>query len=167
MKRIDWQRYVPLGIDGKQTRTTLLLALTAGAAVSLGFLSRYSHARDALYEYDRITRQRILIPDAVMPDFVQLLHGSFWGLAAVAACMIAVALGFYLYHYQGCRSIYTMRRLPDRRELWRRCLTLPVLTALACLALAVILTLLYFGIYLWATPDACLTPGQWQRLWRC
>lgn len=166
MKRIDWSRYVPLGIDSKQVRTMLLLALAAGVAVSLGFLFRYSQAKEALYEYEPITRQRILIAGAVMPDFVQLLRGSFWGLAAVAACMPAVALGFYLCHYQGGRSIYTMRRLPDRWELWRRCLALPLLTMASCLILAALFTLLYLELYLLATPDVCLTPDQWQKLWR-
>lgn len=162
MKRIDWQQYVPLGIDGKRSRNYLLLALTAGAAASLRFLSRYHNAKKNLYEWTG--RKWVLIDDAVMPYFSQLLHGSFWGLTAVAACMPVIVLLFYLYHYQGSRSIYTMRRLPNRRELWRRCLTLPVLTIFACLVLAAVLTALYLGIYLWATPDICLPPGLWQTI---
>lgn len=164
MKRIDWRRYLPLGIEWKRVRNRLLLALGAGTAVSLGFLDRYFSARRELYQW--MGRERVLIEGAVMADFAGLLRGSFWGLAAAAACMPAVAAGFYLYHYQGGRSIYTMRRLPDRWELLRRCLTLPLLTAAACLALAAVLTLLYYGIYQFATPDACLTPDQWRKLWR-
>lgn len=164
MKRIDWQRYVPLGVHGKKTRNGLLIALGVGVLVSFGFFSRLHRARSELYAW--AGRTLVLRPGAVMPYFTELLHGSFWGLGIVAACMLALAVGFYGYHYQGGRSIYTMRRLPNRWELWRRCLTLPVLTALACLLLAGLLTLLYFEIYLQVTPEGCLPPGQWRTLWR-
>ena len=73
--------------------------------------------------------------------------------------MPAAALGLYLSHYQGGRSIYTMRRLPHRGELWRRCLAVPAATALTALAAAAVLTAVYFGIYLIFTPAVCL-PGR-------
>lgn len=165
MRRLDWNRYVPLGINGRKVRNGLLLVLGFGMLVSFGFLSRLFDARDELYEW--VGRTRVLRPGAVMPDYPTLLRGTFWGLGAAAAGMIVLAAAFYACHYQGGRSIYTMRRLPKRWELWRRCLTLPVLTALACLILAVGLTLLYFEIYLQVTPEGCLPPEPWEgfRCW--
>lgn len=155
MKPIEWQRYVPLGICGKQVRTSLLSALSAAAALCLlTFLGHYTTARRSLYQWADGTRE--LIPGAVMPDFMLILQGSFVCLAMLAACMPALALIFYLFHYHGARSIYTMRRLPNRWELWRRCLALPLFTVAACLAAAILLGLLCRGIYLWATPDICL-----------
>lgn len=160
---IDWQRYVPLGMDGRRLRNRMLLALGTGVGWSVRFLVEFSNAKSGLYQ--TVNRKRVLVEGRVMPDFAALLHGSFWGLVLVAAAMAAVAAALYLYHYQGGRSIYTMRRLPDRWDLWRRCLTLPVWTALACLLAAGVLTLLYFVIYMLLTPPSCLTPGQWRKLW--
>ena len=64
----------------------------------------------------------------------------------------------YLYHYQGSRSIYLMRRLPDRWELLRRCIALPLCGALAALLTGLLITLLWAGIYLLATPRELLSP---------
>lgn len=164
MRRIDWNRYVPLGIDGRRVRNGLLLALGLGVLVSFGYLNRLFDAREELYEW--VGRTSVLRPGAVMPGYPTLLHGSFWGLAAAAVCMAVLAAAFYAFHYQGGRSIYTMRRLPKRWELWRRCLTVPAATALCCLLLAVVLTFLYFEIYLMVTPEGCLPPDPWEGL-RC
>ncbi len=161
--KLDWQRYVPLGIDAARLRSQLLLALGAGVAWSLRFLIVFSNARSALYQ--QVHGRRFLVEGRIMPDFAELLQGSFWGLALVAAAMIAVAAVLYFYHYQGSRSIYTMGRLPDRWDLWRRCLSMPVWTAAACLVAAGFLTLVYFSIYMLLTPQSCLRPGQWRTLW--
>lgn len=103
-----------------------------------------------------------------MPLFAELLAESrpmagFW---ITAACMAALAAWHYAYHYQGSRSIYLMRRLPSRWELWRRCLALPAAGAVCALLLAALLLLCYFGLYLLLTPRPCLQPGQWAGLGR-
>ena len=41
-----------------------------------------------------------------------------------------------------------------------------LLGAAICLAAALILLLVYFAVYQLVTPEACLTPGQWEKLWR-
>lgn len=164
MKRLDWNRYVPLGVNGKKVRNGVLIALGLGVLISFGFFGRLIDAWDELYEW--VGRTRVLRQGAVMPGYRTLLQGSFWGLGAVAACMAGLAGGFYASHYQGSRSIYTMRRLPKRWELWRRCLTVPAAAVLCCLLLALLLRFVYFGIYLLVTPEGCLPPGQWQALWR-
>lgn len=69
----------------------------------------------------------VLRPGAVMEDFAQLLDWMLLGFAVTAVCMAALAVWHYASHFQGSRSIYTMRRLPQRWELARRCLTLPLL----------------------------------------
>ncbi len=105
MRRLDWNRYVPLGINGRKVRNGLLLVLGFGLLVSFGFLSRLFDARDELYEW--VGRTRVLRPGAVMPDYPTLLRGTFWGLGAAAAGMVVLAAAFYACHYQGGRSIYT------------------------------------------------------------
>lgn len=58
-----------------------------------------------------------------------------------------------------------MRRLPNRWELARRCLTLPVLAALFCLGLSLGLCLLDLAIYWNVTPDRFLPSFPWEALW--
>lgn len=64
----------------------------------------------------------------------------------------------------GAKSIYLMGRLPDRWELHRRCLTLPLGWLLSAVLLPVLTLLVYYGIYYLITPAACLRPGQLAKL---
>jgi len=58
----------------------------------------------------------------------------------------------YASHRMGSRSDYLMRRLPDRWEWHRRCLTVP-LAAVALSALLVLaLLVIFFLVYQYRTP---------------
>lgn len=162
--RIDLERYAPVGADGGREARGILLGLGLSAGFGLlAFLPRYFDRRAALYT--RQGAQMVLRPGAVMEDFAQLLDWMLLGFAVTAVCMAALAVWHYASHFQGSRSIYTMRRLPQRWELARRCLTLPLLGALGCLIGAAALLLICFAVYNLATPEQCLTPHQWQKLW--
>ena len=84
--------------------------------------------------------------------------------------VLIVTLSFisthYSYHYRESKSIYLMRRLSDPWELHRRCLTLPVVGVGLALLVAFVLLMLYFAVYMGVTPEECLTPHQWQKIWR-
>ena len=49
-----------------------------------------------------------------------------------------------------------MKRLPNRWELWRRVLTLPLGAMAVCGLTVLALTGLYYSIYLLCTPAGCL-----------
>jgi len=163
MKKIDWNSLVPLGMDGKTIRNRMLTVLSISAVWSLQFIWKCGMEVNGLY-YINWT-ERVLQPGAQMRWFSELVDGAFvlFGLTALSMLIIAVIL--YLYHFQESKSIYTMRRLPKRSELWRRCLAIPGGCAAACLILSTVLLLLYFWFYHWITPEPCLQPGQWQHLW--
>lgn len=163
MKQLDLQRLVPPGVNARQELTWMLVGWALSFVYSLGFAMRLAQELSALY---RVTGgKRVLRIDAVMPDFAGLLGSHLYGFLLVALCMLAIVAYHYLYHRQGSKSIYTMRRLPDGMELHRRCWTLPVLMALASLLAAFVLLMIYYAIYMFVTPESCLTPGQWQKLW--
>jgi hypothetical protein len=71
-----------------------------------------------------------------------------------------------LHRQGGSRSDYLMRRLPDRWEYPRRCVTLPLLGAVAIIAEFLIVTLIYFAVYALFTPGICLPAGWQDGLWR-
>jgi uncharacterized membrane protein YqhA len=101
-----------------------------------------------------------------MPDFIDIFEGSLGGYFILSLCMLLLIALRYAYYYQNSKSIYLMKRLPDKFELHRRCIILPVMAALSCAVIAFLVLLLYFGHYMLFTPDACLTPGQWAKIWR-
>jgi len=149
-KRIDWDRYVPLGISGTETRNNLITALAAASVWSMGFLLRFSEAKQELFFRNG---KRTGFPIA---PFHELVGNAWLFFGILALSMVFTVVYFYFYHYQDSRSIYTMKRLPDRWELWRRCLTLPFWTVILSGGLVLLLTGVYYLIYLKCTPAGCL-----------
>lgn len=165
MKKPDLQRLVPPGVNAQQELKWMFGGWMLSFFYSLGFTMRYAWEYRYLFT-DAMGGPRVLKAYEVMPDFADLLSSHLYGFLIVALCMLGVVLYHYAYHRQGSKSIYLMRRLPDGMELHRRCWTLPVLCAMASVLLAFALLMLYYAIYMFVTPDACLTPGQWGKLWR-
>lgn len=162
MQKIEF--YVPAGIDGAREKFGFFVGLAAAAGYSvLVFAARLGMAYRALFEV--AGNEKILRQDAVMNDFSWVANGSLRGFAVFAICMAIMMIYHYVYHYQGSKSIYLMRRLPSRWEMWRRCLTLPLTFVVLAAAAVIVLLLLYYGVYILVTPDGCLSPGQWQKFW--
>ena len=119
-----WSRYVPPGFGLKRELKFFTAGATCAFVWSLAFFFRLYQARKGLYILEGA--EWILSPEAQMPDFVEILDSSLAGFGVVAASAVPWILLHYLYHWQGSRSIYLMRRLPDSWELHRRCLTVPL-----------------------------------------
>lgn len=78
-----------------------------------------------------------------MTDFADLIgaqsdSASFWTppvffplTLVVLAALLLIPCNYYAF-WRGAKSIYLMRRLPDRWELARRCLAIPLLTVAWC-----------------------------------
>lgn len=138
------------------------LGLGALAAVSFDFyyLYFYSQAYENLW-YHGMDGMRYLKPDASMPSFSSLLGFSLYGCIIAVVAMVPLAWLFWRSHRVGSKSIYTMRRLPNRWELPRRCFTIPILAGICFLILTAVLLLLDFAIYWWCTPRQLLPPSAW------
>lgn len=168
MKRIDLEkleRLVPPGFGLRFELQFFLMGLVSSTLYSLLYLLRLAHARENLFAYGA-DNGYILLPDAEMPAFAALLEDSFSWFGVLAIMAAAFAVWHYAYHWQGTKSIYLMRRLPRRWELHRRCLALPALELAACTVCVLVLFWLYFGLYVWLTPDPLYVPGQLAGLWR-
>lgn len=159
----EYSRWAPLGYDSTAERRFLLAALPLSILWSFIYFSRFQTAEAGLYVW--IGNTKTLRQDAFMPDFYTLLDFVFAGFAVMAAGMLAFAMARYSYHYRGSKAIFLMRRLPDRFDLHRRCLAVPLLGMTAAVGAAVILLILYYRHYLASTPAEALTPGQWQKIW--
>ena len=151
------ERLAPAGLDCYRELCWFLFGCGASFVYSLKFLFSFFSARSDLLNLLELSSPA----DAQtlqMPCFSVVLDHAWLGFLFVALCMPAVALFHYLYHYQGSKSIYLMRRLPQRWELLRRCIVLPVCGALIALLCGILTTLLWAGIYLLATPRELLSP---------
>ena len=166
MRSEKWARMgqacVPAGLSAGRELKWIASGWALSLLWSLNFVLRYLPHREKLFDW--VGGKRVLMPGAVMTDFCELMPGLMAGFGVVAACMAVLAVYHYFYHYQGSRSIDLMRRLPNRWELWRRCLALPAAAALASGLLALVLTAVYYAVYALCTPAACLTPGQLSKL---
>ena len=174
MKNESW---FPLGIPWKQERfllwTGLLLSAGAGLVLFLFALGVFSQtgylARRALYGYNGTVGPdgamvRVLLPGTLMPPFPHLLYGLLLCFLALALSLAGVAVYHFLCHYQGGRSIYRMRLLPQFGELWRRCLSAPALALLLGAALTAAVILLCALCYYHLTPAGHLPPEPWGGL---
>ncbi|MGN1415155.1 MAG: hypothetical protein ACI4WY_13005 [Anaerovoracaceae bacterium] len=159
-----WERYAPPGADvGKQiNRFSGQILLVVFYALGC-FLLRYLTARSNLYYYTG--GQHILRPDAVMPDFTEMTAHMFLFHIILFLILLGRIAGNYASFYRGSKSIYLMKRLPDPMERHRRCLTLPLAGIAVIVLTAITALLISFMVYLLFTPAACMTPGQWQKLW--
>ena len=158
-------RRAPMGYDCVREFRAFLAGLAVSFLYSLRYVIHLFNSRSWLFQYSAATGQRMLRQGAVMEDFAVLVDGCMTLFPALALCMALTAVWRYAWHWRGSRSIYTMRRLPDRWELHRRCLAVPVCTVLISLALGFAVFMIYYGIYFLATPGQCLAPGQWERIW--
>lgn len=153
--KIDLKRLNPAFADSRKEAGWLILALvTAVGWNGIHFLLKYLRQLSRLY---RVTgTRRVLLPGAQMVPFGDVIRGggTFYPVLLIGAA--ALALEHYLGHYRGSKSVYLMRRLPDRWEYHRRCLAVPVLTVLAAAAAFGLQTGLHYLCYLLLTPKGCL-----------
>ena len=147
--------YAPAGFPIYQEIKIFFLALGISAIYSLGFLIRYLDARADLFE-TTWSGQKVIIAGARMPEMTSLLHNAFLGFLLMGLLALAGIFYHYLFHSQGSKSIYLMKRLPNPMELHKRCITLPLIGILISLITALLLFLIYYGIYFIFTPKVCL-----------
>lgn len=122
---------------------------------------RFSAAVSALY--DELHPDR-LIANAAVPSFRQLFAGSLTGFYAFLAILPLWALFHYLLHFRESKSIYLMRRLPQKNEMIKRCLSAPAAAAIIALIAALLSMLLCFLAYCLLTPAPALPQNIRQLL---
>lgn len=147
---------IPLGCDAEKERSWFLWGAVVGFLLNFRFVFVYISARGKLFPY--VNGRKVFLEGAKIEPFSQILGFSLWGCLLAAAAMAGLAAWHYGVHFQGSKSIYTMRRLPQRWELLRRCLTVPALAAAVYLLEAAVLLAIDLAIYFLATPAQAL-PG--------
>ena len=155
-------RLFPAGWPWQTTvEVTLCALLVSWCSAVLGFLIHFDEAKIPLYVS---LSERILDRSTPIAPFAMIFGRGLLGFWIVALCLALLPLFHYLWHWQGSKSIYLMRRLPRRGELWRRCLAGPaVLLALTLLA-AALAVLLCILLYQTLTPAGHLPENPWEGI---
>ncbi|MBE6774651.1 MAG: hypothetical protein E7543_00495 [Ruminococcaceae bacterium] len=129
----------------------------------LYFLSYYTAYNNLFHDYGG---KKILLEGAAMPDFCSIIADGTFDVFKIAIFIFLAMIGMnYSYHYRDSKSIYTMKRLPDKYELHVRCIALPAIAITTCIFLSFILLMLFYAHYMTVTPDGLILPAQWEKLW--
>ena len=161
----DLSHYAPPGMELEQEKKIFGIGMVLSSLFSfLLFGIEFSDCLEKLYWKNGV--ERTVIPGAVMTNFTELFRDATIGFKAVFALMIAAMVMHYAYHIWESKSIYTMRRLPSRWEMDRRCLTLPICGMIISKVTAFLILLICYGFYIGLTPKECLLPGQWEKIVR-
>jgi len=164
MKKFNFSKYCPLGYNFESEKNTYLTVLICSVVYSLLFFVRYLDGYGNLYSYRN--GKRYLVPGRMMPEFHTLTNGIFYGFFIIFFILVAFIFLRYAYHYQGTKSIYTMKRLPEKNDLHIRCIVLPIAAILISIIIIFIILLLDLAFYMIFTPKQCLYPFSWQSFWR-
>lgn len=159
MKRLDWKRYTPPEWGISAWIVMSRIALVVAVCATFAFFTDYINAWNRLYTLVDLRAPhppRELIPGAVIAPFEALIYGKFYWFPIYWFCLLMEVFDCYGSFRRGSRSIYLMRRLPDKWELHRRCWGRPLIFFVQSLALMACLTAFYFLIYLVFTPKGCL-----------
>ena len=153
-------KWSPPGWDGSGEWYGFWILMIFSILYSFQFWSRYWKAYQALFYFDRQIGEKVLEEGAVMEPFWELSEGCFLGCFLGFFLLLFLSFLFaalrYFYYYQESRSIYLVRRLPDRGFLWKSCVVVPVLGILLDLFVMGMLCLTYWGCYRIFTPAETL-----------
>lgn len=158
MRRLE--KYFPPGYE-YEAEVGLAVFLWGGTVcVSvLYFAFELYYAINKLYQsipYAAVGYRRVLREGARVEAFAELVEW-YWALWLPALLFLAaLPLLHYFYYYHDSRSIYVMRRLPQRGVTFKSCVRGPALGAGIVLGAAVLLYVLYFGIYCLGVPGECM-----------
>ncbi len=154
MKR-QFEAGYPPGYECRQEWLAAGVLFGMGAVFSFHFFEELYDAYYKLIWIDMESERRI-VEGAVAEPFMKLMEGRAAMFVPYFMFLGIMAVYHYFYYYQGAKSIYLMRRLPERGALTRSCIEGSLLCMGAGAAAIIILYLLYYGVYLLVVPVECL-----------
>lgn len=158
-------RLVPAGIGIKPVVLVSLSGLVlCGFTAFMAFLERFMYFYGKITSYDD-AGNRVFSGDEKMQPLISF-NANFDIFKIFFLCMALLGVYFFLHHFIGSKSIYTMRRLKNPLEFYIRCLAVPVIFIILGIALIYILNFIYIEIYLALVPEEYLYPWWNANIWR-
>ena len=148
------ERCYPLGYDYRPE-----IIITALMCIFISAWSFFMYRAVLMFNLGPVTAGRedgvrIIVETAEyrVPAFIYGLEAlQVFALVFIFALLTAVYR--YFYHYQHSKSIYLMKRLPKRRELYKRCFMGCVIISAICLAVMLGLVAVCYAEYIREIPE--------------
>lgn len=156
MKKLE--KLFPPGYEykGELWLAGLLWGGAAGVSVLRFALGLYVAVGKLYQNLSHMDYRKVLREGARVEAYAELVEW-YWALWIPAILFLAaMPLYHYFYYYRDTRSIYVMRRLPRRGITFKSCVRGPALGVVIVLVTAVLLYLLYYGIYCLGVPAECM-----------
>lgn len=152
----------PPGYDREKELRQLIVRFIIAVLNSFRFFIAYHAAYDDLFYYDMLhynatgELEKTLIPGAVILPFKEIVGYSFIFFVVFALTLLAAAGQHYWYYLKGSKSIYLVRRLPERYYTLKTCLGVTTIgIGLMLLTVGLLLGIFYL-VYIFVTPAGCL-----------
>ena len=158
-------RLLPPNMDAAQVKGWIIALLTIVALLcAILFLGSYPEDYRNLF-LDWGTKRQRFAPGMIIPRFDRYAILTAYVTGGALLLTLASTVLLYSSYYQGSRSIYLMRRLPDGRSLLRRQIwSVPLRVMGLLLLLGVVLLAATWLVWRFVTPAQCLpTPENIQR----
>lgn len=148
------RRYMPLGINMEKANAFFGICIFIGIAGHFVFYGKYMLR---LNEITGSIKGVTIDPTMMMTPFWELQEHAYYGyILAVLMAMLLQAYWNYQYYNKLTKSVYVMKRLPDRREYRRTIWIGPVVQAFMIVVIMVFLMLIDICLYVFLTPDIAL-----------
>lgn len=157
------RKIIPVGIRPESEIWMFLSPFAIGIFRALFFFQVYAREYNRLFEIEH--GKIVLIESRTMADFAVIIDGVFDGFFIAVFVFFFLTVYHYAYHYRDSKSIYTMKRLPNKYELHIRCITVPAIGVILTVITTGFLLVIFYYYYMTKTPAECLFPDQWERLW--
>lgn len=159
-------RNTPPGMERKNEFTYAILGAIVTFVISLSFIPSYLAAREKLYIILTPMSEPVLRDGVIMDSFLSLLLPCIAPMIIVAVSFLVFIIRAYRYYTEGSMSVYLMKRLPKRSELHRRAILIPLIMTASMLVFSLVLTFIYYLIYILFTPEGRLPYSGLENLWR-
>ena len=156
---------LPPNVNAEQVKGWIIALLTI-TTLMCGILLLCSYPEDYRELFLRWgTEYQTLRPGAIIPEFDRYAIRTVYVIVGALLLTLASTALLYSSYYQGSRSIYLMRRLPDGRSLLRRQIwSVPLRVMGLLLLLGVVMLAASWLVWRFVTPEQCLpTPENIQR----
>lgn len=156
---------LPPNVNAEQVKGWIIALLTI-TTLMCGILLLCSYPEDYRELFLRWgTEYQTLRPGAIIPEFRLYAIRTVYVIGGALLLTLASTALLYSSYYQGSRSIYLMRRLPDGRRILRRQIwSVPLRVMVLLLLLGVVMLAASWLVWRFVTPEQCLpTPENIQR----
>ena len=156
---------LPPNVNAEQVKGWIIALLTI-TTLMCGILLLCSYPEDYRELFLRWgTEYQTLRPGAIIPEFRLYAMPTVYVIGGALLLTLASTALLYSSYYQGSRSIYLMRRLPDGRRILRRQIwSVPLRVMVLLLLLGTVMLAASWLVWRFVTPEQCLpTPENIQR----